>query len=524
MENIVSLAKLVLPAQIRRNYDADAAAYIAAVEAADGQSLERGVKDAITEFVVGCKIRGIWDAIKSCCLLCGARTVAGATIPLKGNSPILTNFVGNYNRETGLQRTNGSFNINRNNNTDPQDNKHVAVYPTSIDYGTASNNNRSLLTGSTLSGSTFFTVNSLGLNVRVNTSLNIVSNQPVIAGNLMGVSVLDDSRSQLLYNNNIKIININTANLDASNLTLFGGGGVSPSSSRIAFYSVGERLDLRLLDNNLKVFLDSIGRVFDQSYTVQDTDATNYIETIRQVEGVRSMGFTYRQSIDEFVTGCKNDNIWNSISACCVLIGAKNLSSALIPLKGPTPSKSSALINVDYLSFLGVKGSTTGTGLPNITKGIFTNYNNNNNLQDNFHISTFIMANDSRTSEVIFMGVGQNQNGTVQLNSQGVRNMNSFRSFYSNNISNTFYGTSRNNSSNFIFRINNTNTTVNQVSQTPYDANIIVLGAGLTGSDFIAGSTDARLSFYSIGQSLDLALLDNRVNRLVNNISSRRII
>jgi hypothetical protein len=43
-------------------YDADAAVYIAAVEAADGQALETAVKDAINAFVVGCKTDGTWNA------------------------------------------------------------------------------------------------------------------------------------------------------------------------------------------------------------------------------------------------------------------------------------------------------------------------------------------------------------------------------------------------------------------------------------------------------------------------------
>ena len=57
--------------------DADAAAYITAVETADGQALENGVKVAIDNFVLGCKQDGIWTAIKASCILAGARTLAG---------------------------------------------------------------------------------------------------------------------------------------------------------------------------------------------------------------------------------------------------------------------------------------------------------------------------------------------------------------------------------------------------------------------------------------------------------------
>jgi hypothetical protein len=114
-------------------YDPDAAAYIAAVEAADQQSLEDSVKYTIDQFVRGCKADGIWDAIKASCILAGARTRLGALTPLVGTAPTSFNFVdGDYNRKTGLVG-NGStkyLNSNRNNNADPQDNSHLSVWVT----------------------------------------------------------------------------------------------------------------------------------------------------------------------------------------------------------------------------------------------------------------------------------------------------------------------------------------------------------------------------------------------------------
>jgi hypothetical protein len=87
----------------RASLDAAAAAYIAAVEAADGQALEAGVRTAINDFVVGCKADGIWSAISSACILAGSRTLSGALVPLAGSAPVNSNFVGaDYNRKTGL--------------------------------------------------------------------------------------------------------------------------------------------------------------------------------------------------------------------------------------------------------------------------------------------------------------------------------------------------------------------------------------------------------------------------------------
>jgi hypothetical protein len=90
-------------------YDADASAYILAVEAADEiaspgiGALEPATRSAINKFVVGCKADGIWTAIKASCILSGARTLAGALVPLAGTAPTNFNFVsGDYNRKTGL--------------------------------------------------------------------------------------------------------------------------------------------------------------------------------------------------------------------------------------------------------------------------------------------------------------------------------------------------------------------------------------------------------------------------------------
>lgn len=84
-------------------YDTDAAAYIALVEAADGAALEAGVRDAIDALVVGLKADGLWSDITTMALLCGARTLAGAIIPLRGPAPTSYNFVdGDLDRKAGL--------------------------------------------------------------------------------------------------------------------------------------------------------------------------------------------------------------------------------------------------------------------------------------------------------------------------------------------------------------------------------------------------------------------------------------
>jgi hypothetical protein len=54
--------RLLVP---RATFDADAAAYLRAVEAADGQALETPVKRAVDDFFKGCKADGTFSALKA---------------------------------------------------------------------------------------------------------------------------------------------------------------------------------------------------------------------------------------------------------------------------------------------------------------------------------------------------------------------------------------------------------------------------------------------------------------------------
>jgi hypothetical protein len=124
---------LIDPYRFAPAYDTDAQTYITAVETADGQALETAVKDAINTFVVGCKADSIWTAIKASCILAGARTLAGALVPLVGTAPTNVNFVsGDYNRKNGLtgNRTTKYINSNRASNASLQNDLHFCVYLT----------------------------------------------------------------------------------------------------------------------------------------------------------------------------------------------------------------------------------------------------------------------------------------------------------------------------------------------------------------------------------------------------------
>ena len=247
-------------------YDSDAQSYITAVEAADGQALETAVKAAINVFVVGCKTDGIWNAIKASCILAGARTLSGALVPLKGAAPTNNNFVsGDYNRKTGLVGDGSTkyLDSNRNNNADPQNDRHIAIYSTSAD--TTRNYARYLAAGDSAQGDTYIvggnSPSPLVLMVAC-ASGNFTLTAPDTTTGFIGISrgsASSFAARAASSNSTLASASITPRN---ENLRVFGRPGEIPTryvNARLSFYSIGESLDLALLDTRVSTLMTDIG-------------------------------------------------------------------------------------------------------------------------------------------------------------------------------------------------------------------------------------------------------------------------
>jgi len=240
--------------------DADAIAYVAAVEAADGQALEFGVGKAINDFVVGCKLDGTWSAIKASCILAGARTLNGALVPLAGTAPTNNNFVaGDYNRKTGLVGNGSSkyLNSNRANNADPQNSQHLAVYDTSLN---SSDGARIGALGS-LGDTTQHNYIDRFSNFRFSSRGFTATDAATIAAPFLGLT----RSASNLWSRRINSITtsgtqVSAATTSTANYFIFNRSGVDfYSSSRLAFYSIGESLDLAKLDARVTDLITAIG-------------------------------------------------------------------------------------------------------------------------------------------------------------------------------------------------------------------------------------------------------------------------
>ncbi len=235
-------------------FDADADAYIASVEAADGQALEQAVKDAYTMFIINAKLDGVWDAIKASCIMAGARSLNGALVPLKGTAPTNINFMqADYDRKTGLigDGSSKSINTNRNNNADPQDSKHYAVNITSK--------------ATTASGTYYFghsqgliqVGSSTGLQTRLNDSTTRSTATHSVG--FAGISRSSSAGYELRNNNTtFAITQASTGNTSVFPRIFSGSTGNSPVNARMSFYSIGEAIDLAKLNSRISTLMSQL--------------------------------------------------------------------------------------------------------------------------------------------------------------------------------------------------------------------------------------------------------------------------
>jgi hypothetical protein len=241
-------------------YDADSLQYIRAVEAADGARLELGVRVAIAEFVAGCKADGIWVAIKASCILAGARTLAGALVPLAGAGPTNVNFVSaNYNRKTGLAGDGSTkyLSTNRQNNADPQNNRHVSVWVSTAAGITTFGGDIGYYAGAS-AGNTYIGKSNFLAQVGMSSTLNTLGVSSLVTG-FRGLTRREPFGYVYRAGGLNAAINTASATPASGNIEVFSAGSSLFANSRLSFYSIGESLDLTLLDARVSTLMSSIG-------------------------------------------------------------------------------------------------------------------------------------------------------------------------------------------------------------------------------------------------------------------------
>jgi hypothetical protein len=179
------------------------------------------------------------------------------------------------------------------------------------------------------------------------------------------------------------------------------------------------------------------------------------------------------------------------------MAGARTLAGALVPLVGPAPTNFNFVAG-DYNRKTGLVGNGSN-------KTIDSGRANNADPQDNNHNAVFVSFNSGTQA---MMGGGDS--GGVNLISRST-NRNRTGLAIPGSGAGGFQGTNRSASAGFVFRAGGSSTANTLVSVAPSAGNIFIFSR--RGVDAFSAH---RLAYYSIGESLDLALLDARITTLIN--------
>lgn len=255
-----------------RLFDADARDYILRVEAADGQRLESQVRGAINAFVIGCKADGTWTSLVTSCIMAGARTVAGAIVPLRGNAPTNNNFVaGDYSRTLGLLGNDSNKYLatgyNNNDTTNfPQNDSHISCYVSATQTDASGvlvgtqNTLGSILTmayssqtqiffRNRASTSRLFSAAPLGFQGSTrNNSANFFSRATQSGGNISDVTATIASGAP---SNQLFGVFCGFSSTTANQF----------SAARMSFYSIGKSLTIANLDTRVTTLMTTLARV-----------------------------------------------------------------------------------------------------------------------------------------------------------------------------------------------------------------------------------------------------------------------
>jgi hypothetical protein len=258
-----------------------------------------------------------------------------------------------------------------------------------------------------------------------------------------------------------------------------------------------------------------------QTYVgIDDPDAAVYVAAVEAADTAagQSGGLetATKVAIHSFVMGCKADGIWPAIKASCILAGARTLTGALIPLAGTAPTNVGGLfVSGDYDRKIGLVGDAS-------TK--YLNSNRASNADPNTSIHQSIWVNTATSGVASYIGTGSASGsfaGSVVILTNNTSNELAFRSrnLWADVVTSAatrtgFIGQSRSNGSDFISRSASANTTFTRAAEASQTLSHYVFARN--SDNAISSASNGRLAFYSIGESLNLALLDARVTTLIN--------
>jgi hypothetical protein len=240
-----------------------------------------------------------------------------------------------------------------------------------------------------------------------------------------------------------------------------------------------------------------------------DADARAYLAAVRIADG-SNLEPAVAKAISDFVVGTKADGTWSLITASCILMGAKTLNGALVPLKGPTPTGIN-LAAGDYNRETGIKGN-------GVDKAINTNRAGNADGQNSLHFAVYISEAHTGAANGAYIASGNlNQTSASGLFRGGGLGSHTYR-IRGQSIANAttppgaFAGV-RVDSTTAVLYGDSAATNTSATSVTAAATNWWVLGNNSTGTTN-QFPCDGRVAFYSVGAAISSNSLLTRIATL----------
>jgi|GEM_PF-1515520 len=256
-----------------------------------------------------------------------------------------------------------------------------------------------------------------------------------------------------------------------------------------------------------------------------DPDAEDYI---RRIFAAGSFVVPHVQiAIERFVIGCKSDpspvagvSNWAAIKACCLLAGPQTLVGSLIPLRGPAPANwNGNFVENDYDPLLGLKGDGSTKRLP-------INWASTADPQDNCHAAVWVTEPITVTnSQGKYLAVTNSNGGSARNLGWSANRSDRAGSTCNNGGINSptnraaawpsFFGVSRHQADIYLERVSGATDSVNKASAPPAAGGLVLFGR----SNLTQDMSNARIAFYSAGESVTMEPLDNRLRRYLRDIA-----
>jgi hypothetical protein len=252
-----------------------------------------------------------------------------------------------------------------------------------------------------------------------------------------------------------------------------------------------------------------------------DSDCLTYLAAVKAADGA-GVEVSVATAVDAFVKELKaTPGLFDAIKASCILCGARTLSGAFVPLAGTAPTNNN-FIPADYTR----GGATPGLKADGSTKYLDSNYAVE--AVADYHQSVYVtskptagssfMSSDDTAQERYLLYFNTDEDETRAISGKFTSGVDLAYLGGAGTLDPGFKGVSRSNGSNFVGRSNAINQTVTGAAGNLPDLNLFVFARNESG--VAENINDARLAFYSSGEFVDLASLDDAVSALVTTIGA----